>query len=310
MLSSLTVAICTRNRARILGRTLESLGVVEPPKGVEWEVLVVDNGSTDDTADVLGRMDSRLPLRSVVEDEPGLSTARNRAVEEARGEYIIWIDDDVQLSGNFLTAYADAFSDHPEGAVFGGPIEPWFEETPPTWVRETLDIIGHVYALRDLGSEVTPLAEEGNRMPYGANYAIRTEIQRGFPYDPALGRRGNVMLHGEEIAVIQAVLRAGHGGWWVPEARVRHWIPKTRMTKEHVRRYAEGLGVGWETKRRRSREREVPMLFGRPRYLFRAIIEAYLSYLMARALSNERVWVKAMWEAAVIRGRLRSYQIP
>lgn len=310
MVSSITVAICTRNRARILDRTLESLEGVEPPDGVAWEVLVVDNGSTDDTAETLDRATSGLPLRSVVEDEPGLSNARNRAVEEARGECIIWIDDDVQVCENFLTTYAEAFTDHPEGMVFGGPIEPWFEDPPPKWVRETLDIIGHVYALRDLGSEVTPLAEEGNRMPYGANYAIRTEIQRDFLYDPSLGRRGDIMLHGEEIAVIQAVLRAGHGGWWVPGARVRHWIPKNRMTKRHVRRYAEGLGIGWEMKDRRSRGPEVPMLFGRPRYLFRAIIEAHLSYLKARAFSNERTWVKAMWEAAVIRGRLRSYRIP
>lgn len=309
MVSSLTIAICTRNRAGILQRTLRSLQGVEPPDGVDWEVLVINNGSTDDTADVLGRTMSGLPLRSVNEDRVGLSNARNRAVEEAQGEYIIWIDDDVQLCEDFLASYAAAFANHPEGAVFGGPIEPWFEGTPPSWVRNNLDIIGGVYALRDLGPEVTPLAEEGNRIPYGANYVVRTEIQREFRYDPALGRRGDVLLHGEETAVIQALLRAGHSGWWVPEARVRHWIPEARLTMEHIRRYAEGLGFGYESSDRFTQS-GVAMLFGRPRHLVRATIEAHLSYFLARACSRERTWVKAMWDASVIRGRLRLYGRP
>src|SRR5690606_2409380 len=105
----LTVAICTWNRSFLLARTLEQLGALIVPPGLRWELLVVDNASSDDTSQVLQGYLGRLPLRVVREERPGLSNARNAAIRAARGEYIIWTDDDVLVAPGWLAAYSDAF---------------------------------------------------------------------------------------------------------------------------------------------------------------------------------------------------------
>jgi glycosyltransferase involved in cell wall biosynthesis len=118
----ITVAVCTRNRARSLDRTLRSIATDGAPVGVEWEILVVDNGSTDETASVVQALGSEWKcLRMVGEPEAGLSRARNRAVSEARGRYIVWTDDDVLVTPGRLAAYRSAFEEYPEHTFFGDP---------------------------------------------------------------------------------------------------------------------------------------------------------------------------------------------
>ena len=119
----ITVAICTRNRAELLCRAMDTIVALTIPAGVEWELIVIDNGSTDNTAEVLAGYKDRLPIRRVYEPVAGLSNARNRAVVEARGDYICWTDDDVLLDRGWLLKYHEAFARFPEIAYFGGPID-------------------------------------------------------------------------------------------------------------------------------------------------------------------------------------------
>src|SRR5262245_58021394 len=105
-LPDITVLICTRNRAAQLGHALSSAARMDAPPGVRWELVVVDNGSTDETEQVALGYSDRLPVRLVREETPGLSHARNRGVSEARGRYICWTDDDIVLDRNWLAAYA------------------------------------------------------------------------------------------------------------------------------------------------------------------------------------------------------------
>src|SRR3954454_24769386 len=98
----ISIAIPTWNRSAVLRKTLEHLTLLEPVDGVEWELLVVDNNSTDDTPKVLAEFADRLPLRALHEPIPGKSSAANLAVREARGEYILWSDDDVFVDPDWL----------------------------------------------------------------------------------------------------------------------------------------------------------------------------------------------------------------
>lgn len=231
----LTVAVCTWNGAERIGATLDSLAALEPPSGVRHEVLVVDNASTDRTSAVLSGYAQRLPLRVVQEPVVGLSHARNRAVAEARGRYLLWTDDDVTVAPDWLAAYWAAFCRHPEAAIFGGPILPLFAEPgPPRWIRNNLPRLRGTFALRDLGPQEQPLTPDPERTPYGANYAVRLAEQRTVLYDPDLGRRGMVFRGGEETEVLLALLQAGGKGWWVPGARVWHRIPRTRQKRAYV----------------------------------------------------------------------------
>src|SRR5579864_5913338 len=118
----ISVIICTRDRAAQLASVLATACALKVPEGLSWELCVVDNGSSDSTPQVVREFSETLPIRYIREDVPGLSNARNRGVDEARGRYICWTDDDVEIDPEWLSAYAEAFRRHPDAAVFGGRI--------------------------------------------------------------------------------------------------------------------------------------------------------------------------------------------
>ncbi|MBV9928475.1 MAG: glycosyltransferase family 2 protein [Acidobacteria bacterium] len=285
-----TVAVCTWNRAALLSRALERLARVQQPAG-EWELLVVNNNSDDDTERVLDSFESRLPLRRAFEPEQGLSHARNRAVEQAAGEYIVWTDDDALVGENWLAAYGRAVERYPDAAFFGGPIRPRFEGTPPRWLSSAWREVGVAFAARDLGEEPFELAV--GRLPFGANYVIRAREQRQFPYDPALGRRRDGGAVGEETAVLRAVLAAGGTGRWVPDAPVEHWIPKERQTTRYLREYYALQGKTF-----------VKTDAG-PLRLWCGILYAESAYALARLGGDPRRWLKPLVKASLLRGSAR-----
>jgi glycosyltransferase involved in cell wall biosynthesis len=206
------------------------------PEGLDWELVVVDNGSSDGTADVVRSFGDRLPVRVAREDAAGLANARNRGVAEARGRYICWTDDDVLIDEGWLAAYAAAFERHPDAVVFGGRITPVLESPTPAWcagLAETWPLTT-VLAKRDYGDQPIPLELDEGIVPWGANYAVRTAEQRQIPYEPGLGVSPLHKRVGEEAEVIFQMLGAGRSGWWAPDAQVRHMIPPKRQTLSYV----------------------------------------------------------------------------
>lgn len=293
-----TVGICTWNRASLLRQTLERLARVDHPDS-SWELIVVNNGSTDETEQVLDLMASRLPLRRVFEPEPGLSCARNAVVRHATGDYIIWTDDDVIVDKDWLRAYERAIKRCPDAAIFGGPIRPRFEGTPPAWLSAVWQDIAGVFAARELGAQPFEFTKE--RLPYGANFVLRAREQSQFLYDPNLGRRQAAGALGEEVAVIEAILASGGKGWWVPDALVEHWIPKERQTVKYLRGYYALLGRTWHRQNRQgagTRWGDRYSLWGKALY-------AELKYAFARLTGNPHRWVKALVNASILRGVIR-----
>jgi glycosyltransferase involved in cell wall biosynthesis len=295
-----TVAICTRNRSRALERTLRSLAAAAIPPSLSWEVLVVDNSSDDETPRVIANASDALPARAVDERQIGLSHARNAAIREARGDYIVWIDDDVLVDAQWLRAYHDAFRARPEIAFFGGPIVPTFEGSPPAWLRLALPRVDNAYAARDLGA--APVALTRDTLPFGANFAVRSDVQRRYPFDPALGRRGTALSAGEEWAVLEAMLAGGESGQWVPGARVEHVISAERQSVRYLRRYYVENGMSLALTRRAPGER---VLFGRPRWAWREAVLQELAYRVRRAYAPADVWSVHLRRASLAWGLLR-----
>jgi len=295
-----TVAICTRNRSRALERTLRSLAAAAVPPSLSWEVLVVDNSSADETPRVIANASDALLVRAVDERQIGLSHARNAAIREARGDYIVWIDDDVLVDAQWLRAYHDAFRARPEIAFFGGPIVPTFEGSPPAWLRLALPRVDNAYAARDLGA--APVALTRDTLPFGANFAVRSDVQRLHPFDPALGRRGAALSAGEEWAVLEAMLAGGESGQWVPGARVEHVISAERQSVRYLRRYYVENGMSLALTRRAPGER---VLFGRPRWAWREAVLQELAYRVRRAYAPADVWSVHLRRASLAWGLLR-----
>jgi len=309
----ITVAICTRNRAAQLSRVLDTARRMRVPAGLSWELLIVDNGSTDATAETARSFAPALPVRCVVETTPGLSNARNRAVAEARGDYICWTDDDVEIDEGWLAAYAEAFDRHPDAVFFGGVIEPKLLGDPPAWMGRARAELGPLLAERDFGPDPVPLSLVGNRMPFGANFAVRTREQRAHRYDPRLGRAPGQARLGEETLVMEAMAQAGGTGWWVPGARVRHLIPAERQTLGYVYEYhffagatvafkshAGLMGTGLPNSGR--------TLMSGPLYLWRHSARYWLAHLRDRLFASDRQRVHSLSEYAHYRGALDYWQ--
>ena len=298
----ISVAICTWNRSRLLARALRSLMSQRMTREDSWEVLVVNNSCTDDTDSVVGTFAGCLPVRTLSEPRPGLSNARNRALANASGEYIIWTDDDVTVCGDWLSAYVEAFRRWPNHGIFGGPIRPTFEGKPPGWLLSVWPQVETAYAIRDFGPTEQELSVEERRLPFGANYAIRTDLQRSHPYDPVLGRSpGNLFLGGEEIAVIQTIMSEGSPGRWVPKAAVNHWVPKSRQSTRYIRNYWRGQG---ELEATSVDLRSHPRLLGVPRWIVRVCMEQELKYRLGRLFSPPEVWIKQLKDAGHASGLL------
>jgi glycosyltransferase involved in cell wall biosynthesis len=299
---SITIAICTWNRADSLRQTLASLRNLQVPDDLQWEVLIVNNNCTDNTEEVVASFGEILPIRSVTEPRQGQSHARNCAIESARGDYILHTDDDVLVDERWLAAYADAFRAFPDTAVFGGPILPRFVGEPPHWLKAAMrDIdIGCIYALRDLGLEPVPLHPTGNAIPFGANFAIRMREQRQFPFDPRLGLQKSGNVRGEETDVMRKILAAGGIGRWVPNAAVHHVIPKQRQTASYMRDYFVGQG---RLRVRRAAPASAPSFLGVPRWLWKAVLTSHLRYAVTRVSCPPGIWCRELRDASICWGR-------
>jgi glycosyltransferase involved in cell wall biosynthesis len=296
-----SVVICTRNRAGQLAQMLEVFKNLHIPSGVQWEMVVVDNGSTDDTAQVIESFSTTLPMRRVFEPKAGLSNARNAAVDAVKGLYILWTDDDVIVDPEWLSAYHRASKTWPDAAVFGGKVVCDFEEPSPIWFKKSAEHLGDLLAARDFGDKPLPLAKYGDPTPYGANYAIKTKEQRQHLYDPSLGVAPNRRWGGEETAVISAMLRDGAEGWWVPDAIVHHQIPTSRQTIEYIFQYYEACGE-LRAHNALSKGQE-----NNKRYVVRACFVfacAFVRFAIMYTL-NQKAWVKALSIVALHLGRIK-----
>jgi glycosyltransferase involved in cell wall biosynthesis len=298
-----SIAICTLNRAESLRRTLDSLLAMHVPDDLAWEIVVINNGCSDHTDEVIASFAGRLPIRREVESHRGLSRARNRAIESARGEYILWTDDDVVVDPEWLAAYAAAFRRWPTAAIFGGPIVPKFETPIVEWVGPCKDLLRSPYAARDLGPAPILLSKKEGRIPFGANFAIRAAEQSRFRYDINLGLAPGRERLSEDTVVVERILAAGGIGYWVPDARVDHWIGHGRQTTGYVIRYFAALGETSEILR--TSALVGPRWLGVPRWMWRQVVEHWIRYRVHRLFSPPPVWMMHLQNYGRAKGRVR-----
>jgi len=245
----LSLIIATYNRAEPLIGALESVARQTAPADA-WECVAVNNNSQDDTAERFAEFAARHPrlnLRMVTETRQGLSHARNRGIAETAGEYIAIIDDDERIDPGFIAAYIDFFDAHPAVAAAGGRIVPEYPEGRPAWMSRYTEVpIANPIDLGDLARPFPP-----GRIPGGGNMALRRSVvARCGAFDPALGRRGNRLIGGEESDLFERLARAGEACWYVPGAVMRHIIPARKLTAAYFRQLSFNVGVSQRVRAR------------------------------------------------------------
>jgi glycosyltransferase involved in cell wall biosynthesis len=227
-----TVAIPTYNRADFLRQTLAGITAQQFPRD-HFEVLVIDNNSTDHTRAVVEEFASARPApRYIHETKQGLDYARNRAIAEARGEIIVFGDDDILVQPDWLAQIAVvllADNAHRIGAV-GGEVIPVFPDGLPEWVREWHSPL----AFR---SDTGPL--EARHSPMGANLAFPSWVfQELGPFHTALDRSAGNYFSGGDAEMIRRVRAAGYEVWFSAAAAVKHQMPASRTTFRYAARHA------------------------------------------------------------------------
>jgi len=275
---TITVAICTWNRVGLLARTLEEFAKIRARAGIVWEVLVVDNGSTDGTSAFLRSFQpTGYRLRSVTEAQLGLSAARNRALIESQTEIIFYTDDDVLVDPDLLTALVDAAERHPRGSAFGGVIDPWFPVEPDPILMAAFPALRRGFCGVDLSLGEGALPE--GRHVIGANMGYRRSHIDGLRFREDLGPKGLDTIGGDEM-VFQDQIRARGGAIvWVPSMRLRHYVDPSRMTLSYLLRFAEDVG------RKEIRLHGVPVgarVAGVPRWLLGNAAKEHARALLSR----------------------------
>ena len=235
-----TVAICTWNRCESLRTTLEEFCALRVPAGVDWELLVVANNCSDATGEVVESFVGRLPVRLLHEPTPGQSFARNLAIREARGRYLLWTDDDVLVDPNWMTALLTAFERFEATWVFGRS-EPEWPGRKPKWYSNRFR--GH-FAVLDYGPTpfvVTDYEKHFYGLNFGGTVAAHRELG-GFRTD--FGLKGSGGAGGEDTEMFGRAFQAQMRIVYTPDALVRHVIPEWRVGKRyHRRRQWDGTDV-------------------------------------------------------------------
>jgi len=236
-----TVAICTWNRQTLLKSTFESLERMRISASTRWELLVIDNGSTDGTAGVVADWISRgtLPLRYVYEPVLGLSNARNRAIREARAEWVLFTDDDVIVEPDWLEGFVKTSQRNPTAGAIGGRVDPWFVETPNQMLCEAFPALAKGFCGLDLGPEER-LVPEGTDL-VGANFAIRIDGTNRL-FNPHLGPIGANPIGGDELAYQMELRKSGLPIVWAPAMRLKHYVDPPRMSLSYLKKFYTNVG--------------------------------------------------------------------
>lgn len=236
----ISVIVCTYNREEYLYRTLEHIARNDFPAG-DYEIVLVDNNSTDGTAEQCRRFRRDYPavaFRCFRETAQGLSFARNRGIAEARGEILVFLDDDAFMEKDYLRRLDRYLRQYPAAAAFGGRILPEFEGGgAPRWMGRWSR--SWVSAL-DRGSRVSLF--RGRSYPIGANMGCRRSALPAGGFDTALGRNGESLTGGEEKDLFLRMKAGGGDIYYFPGLTVRHIIPERRTTRDYIRRLALGIG--------------------------------------------------------------------
>ena len=236
MAHKLSAVICTYQRYDYLDTAIKSL-LEQDSKASVFEILIIDN-SPDNPARAASakKYADNNRVRYLTVDRAGLANARNVAAAQSKAEIIAFLDDDAIAEPGWVSAIISGFNAHPEATIGGGPIDPIYEIPRPNWLNDRLAV--YLTAI-DWGPRIRFL--DANEWVAGANIAYRREAYLAAGgCNTSLGRTGagNSLLSNEETELSDRLKARGGKVLYVPNARVQHFVPASRINREWFRRRA------------------------------------------------------------------------
>lgn len=245
----ISVVVCTYNRAELLARALTALLGQRTTPGLSWELVVVDNASTDRTKDVIetAKSASSVSITYLFEGRQGKAFALNTGVDAARGDVLAFTDDDCRPEPSWLQDIMDSLQSL-RAQGLGGRILPEWSSPPPSWLATDRHLWTSIAVLDDSEVrrvELGPWQREHGFRVWGANMAFRRpalEAVGGF--DTRFGPRGTKKYSHEDVDLVRRMVEAGHVVMFDPTPTVHHWVSPERLRKGFYRRHSFHYGEG------------------------------------------------------------------
>lgn len=241
-----TVAIPTYNGASRLKPLLDSLRSQTGTEQLAWEVIVVDNNSSDETAELIRRAqeewgDTYPRLKYVFEPIQGAAHARQQAMRSTQSAWVGFLDDDIIPSEDWVAAAYQFCQAHPDAGAFGGQIHGKFEIPPP----DNFKRIQSFLAIRERGKTAHLYQPEQLILPPSAAWVINRQAwQAAVPAQPKLrGRTKGSVVQGDDYEPLIFMHKAGYHIWYNPEMHVQHQIPKQRLEPSYLIGLSRGCGL-------------------------------------------------------------------
>ncbi|MBD2579631.1 hormogonium polysaccharide biosynthesis glycosyltransferase HpsE [Oscillatoria sp. FACHB-1406] len=240
-----TIAICTYNGAERLPLVLERLKGQINTENIAWEIIVVDNNSSDRTAQVVREYQAdwleRFPLVYQFEPQQGLAYARQRALSAARGELLGFLDDDNLPAPDWVARAYEFARSHPNAGAFGGQVHAAIEGEMPAYFPK----IAVFLAIVERGSQAFIYQPQKRILPPAAGIVIRKQAWLATVPERSLlkGRIGSSMLASEDLEFLSYLQLGGWEIWYNPQMHIDHQIPPHRLERAYLLSLVRGIGL-------------------------------------------------------------------
>lgn len=242
----LSVIVCTRNRARQLATLIQCLGLQKNIENLNWEIIIVDNNSNDNTKEVAYAFceGSNLKINYIFEPRIGLACARNAGVLASKGSYLLFVDDDVLVPKEFLSNVLFGIQEFPEFQIFGFRILPdWQGINLPFWLtfKKPFNLIQSFLPVHDLGKETLQYPNRIAKNPIGACFLVRKEVfEKVGPFREDLGAGQSGVCEDTEFFWYSIINNFKILYW--PYAALYHPVDPERLTVRYLHKWYFNLG--------------------------------------------------------------------
>lgn len=291
----LSVIICTYNRAKYIYDLLQSL-VNQTFNKSDYEIVFVNNNSNDNTDEICKNFQTEnkgLNFYYFNETKQGLSHARNRGITEAKGEILIFIDDDALACKKYLEEISAFFKQNVSASAGGGKILPKYENKRPVWMSKFLE---PVMSVINLGNNIKQFPP--GKFPIGANMYFRKKVfeETGL-FNTELGRTGKNLLGGEEKDIFNKLRKKKGLIYYLPKPWIYHIIPESRLTAAFIKKQASGIGQSEKIRALDIKKTEIYKSYLKEVFKWGASLFLFLFYVInfspakAKMIIMFRYWV-------------------